>query len=377
MSLAVYALSADPITKGHVDVIERAAKVFDKLIVAIGINLKKNYTFTLMERTFLAQQSLAHLKNVSVLSFEGLLVDFAYEVGATVLVRGVRNTKDLEFEQNLCWLGGSQKLELETVLLFTKPELTQVSSSAVKELQSGQGLIHDYVPLGVKQALEQKLSSQFFLGITGEIGVGKTYVAGQLAELAHRAGIEVHQIELDGLGHEILEQLTEPKYHQLRAELVTRFGTEICPTNGKISRQVLGEIVFNDPVKLAVLNKLMRAPILVKLRRASYGKKGLILISGALLAEAEMLPLVNNQVLLVTATTKDQHQRLTKRGLTSAQISIRVQAQATTAQKQKLINHAISQDRFGQLWTIVSDQTLSQTLPEIFKSIKTKMKSKT
>ncbi len=365
MSLAVYALSADPITKGHLDVIERAAKLFDRLVVAIGINLSKTYTFTLEERTALAQKSVAHLSNVTVQSFEGLLVDFAYEVGATVLVRGVRDTKDLDFERNLCWLGGGQKLELETVLLFTRAELTQVSSSAVKELQLGQGLIHDYVPLVVKQALERRLSHQVFLGVTGEIGVGKTYVASELVKLAQSVGIPVHHIELDALGHEILEHLPEPKYQILRDELVKQFGAEI-QSRGKISRQALAKIVFADPAKLAILNELMRTPLLVRLRRASYGKQGLIVVSAALLAESELLSFVNNQVVLVTASKSAQQERLAARGLTAEEIALRLKAQAGTDEKQQLIKAAIAHERFGELYTFENSEAIDASLPKLF-----------
>jgi len=370
MSLAVYALSADPITFGHMDIIERAAGLFDELVVAIGVNLEKSYTFSLSERTDLARQSLAHLKNVQVKSFEGLLVDFAYEIGATVLVRGVRDTKDLEYERNLAWLGGSQKLPLETVLLFTKPELTQVSSGAVKELQLGQGLIHEYVPLVVKQALEKKLSQQIFLGVTGEIGAGKSFIAEGLVKLAMAEGISAHHIDLDKLGHEILADLIEPKYQSLRADLVKNFGIEIQTEDGKISREKLGQQVFSDPAKLATLNQLMKAPISVRLRKATYGKKGLIILSAAILAESGLLPLVNNRLVLVEVSSKNQLERLELRGLNSEQISARLNSQDNNQVKKHLISAEISQARFGQIWQIVSDDKISETLPQLFKELK-------
>lgn len=366
MSLAVYALSADPITKGHLDVIERAAKLFDQLVVAIGINLNKSYTFNLTERTELAEKSLAHISNVTVKSFEGLLVDFAYEVGATVLVRGIRDTKDFDYERNLYLLGGGQKLDLETVFLFTRSELTQISSSAVKELQLGQGLIHEYVPLVVKQALEKRLSNQIFLGVTGEIGVGKTYVTEKLMDLANAADLPVHHVELDVLGHEILEQLSEPKYQAIRAEMIKHFGTEIQTESGTISRPALAEKVFADPDKLAVLNELMRAPLLVRLRRASYGKQGLIILSAALLAENNLLSFVNNQVVLVTAPRELQKSRLKMRGLSDLQISERLSAQATTARKQALIEAAISRERFGHLEIFENTDQNEATIQKLF-----------
>lgn len=370
MSRAVYALSADPITFGHLDIIERAAGLFDELIVAIGINLEKNYTFSLAERTELAEKSLTHLKNVKVQAFEGLLVDFAYEIGATVLVRGIRDTKDLEFERNLAWLGGSQKLALETVLLFTKPELTQVSSGAVKELQLGQGLIHEYVPLVVKQALERKISQQVFLGITGEIGAGKSFLAAELVKLARSSGLEAHHLDLDLLGHEILAELSEPKYLLLRAEFKKYFGEEIQTETGEISRPKLAELVFQNPAKLVKLNQLMRAPISVRLRKATYGKKGLIILSAAILAESGLLPLVNNQMILVNVAADVQKDRLSQRGLDSDQISTRLKSQASNLEKKQLILAEISRAKFGQLWEITSDDKISIALPNLFVALK-------
>ena len=96
MTRALYALSGDPITHGHLDIITRAAKAFDQLIVAIGVNRLKNYLFTLEEREEMARRSLVNLKNVKVMSFTGLLVDFAYENNVDVIVKGVRTNQDFE-----------------------------------------------------------------------------------------------------------------------------------------------------------------------------------------------------------------------------------------------------------------------------------------
>jgi pantetheine-phosphate adenylyltransferase len=369
MSTAVYALSADPITFGHLDIIARAAKLFDTLVVAIGINPKKNYTFSLAERTQLARESVKGFSNVRVESFEGLLVDFAYEIGASVLVRGVRNQKDFEFEKTLCWLGDGQKLGLETVLFITKPELTGISSSAVKELQSGQGLIHEYVPLVVKQNLEKVLSHQYLVGITGEIGVGKSFVADELVKLARETGQEAHNIELDALGHEILEELSEPKYQQLRVELIQKLGAEIADPDGKIIRKKLAEVVFGDPAKMQLLNDLMRSPLLVRLRKVIYGKKGLLFLNGAILAEAGWLPLVNNHVILVTADQATQQHRLEKRGLTAAQIDRRLASQAKAKNKLMAIQAAIEAAQFGQVWEVESTSALTAQLPSLLRKL--------
>jgi pantetheine-phosphate adenylyltransferase len=125
---AIYAFSGDPITFGHIDIIERAAKVFTKVLVCIGSNPDKKYMFTLEQRLQMAQDALSSIKNVDVKSFSGLLVDFAFEQNISVIIKGVRNTTDFEYENTLHAVGESQKLGIETFILFAKPQLAHVSS---------------------------------------------------------------------------------------------------------------------------------------------------------------------------------------------------------------------------------------------------------
>jgi len=254
--LVVYAFSGDPITYGHLDLIKRAQQLFPKIIVAIGTNPDKNYTFTHRERTRLAQQALAHLRDVTVEGFEGLIVDFAYEQGAQAIIKGVRDPQDFQYEQTLNSISQSQHHGIETVILFAKPELAHVSSSAVKALQTSQGLVHDYVPLNVKVALEKKLSHQVLIGITGEIASGKSYVAEQLVIWGQAQGQIIHNIELDHLAHQIQSERKEPQYQAIRSEIVKNFGKSVQNNDGTINRKALGEKVFADPQKLVQFTTL-------------------------------------------------------------------------------------------------------------------------
>ncbi len=370
MSKAIYAFSGDPITYGHVDVVQRAAKIFDQVIVAIGVNPDKKYMFSLEARTEMASHSLRHLKNVKVVSFTGLLVDFAYEQGAEVIVKGVRDTKDFEYERYLNQLGESQKLGMETVLLFADPKLAHISSSSVKAIQKEQGLIHEYVPMLVKSKLEKKMSEQIIISVTGEIGVGKSFVCQKLVELGKEQGLEVHHIELDHLAHDIYERLTETGYAKVRQQLTKEFGEKIKNPAGTINRKILGEIVFHDEDKLAALNKIMYTPILVRLRRELYGKKGLILLNAALIAESDMAYLSNNNVILVKADEKIQRQRLEARDLTVEQIKTRLASQYDFAKKKQELEKIIRRDHQGQLWIVESNgrkvvQDLKQFLADI------------
>lgn len=349
MRKAIYAFSGDPITVGHINIIERAAVLFDELIVAIGVNPAKNYLFTLAKRQAMAATSLQHLSNVHVSAFTGLLVDYAYEVGASVIVRGARTEEDLLYERNLYWLGDSQQQNIDTIVLFARQDLAHVSSSAVKEIQLAQGFVQDYVPLSVKQQLEKKISGQYLVGITGEPGVGKNFVAEALVKQAKAQSLAAHHLDLDILGHAIFEQINEPKYRTLRSELKTVFGNTIFTAAGQVDRSVLAQQVFADEHKRQLLNQQMAKPLLTKLRQALFGKRGLIIVNGALLAEFNWLGLVNNQVILVTTSKSQQQAWLQQRGWSAQQIKARKHAQDGFVQKQKIIVAASKAARYG--WT--------------------------
>lgn len=358
MTRALYALSGDPITHGHLDIIKRAAKAFDQLIVAIGINPLKDYLFTLEEREEMAHRTLAKLKNVKVASFTGLLVDFAYENNVDFIIKGVRTNQDYEYEHNLHLMSESQRLGIDTFLLFTRAELAHISSSAVKEIQNDQGLIQDFVSPYVKQCLEKKLSKQFIIGLTGEIGSGKSYVGKQLVKMARNDDVLAHNIELDQIAQQIQEDLSEEKYKLVRQDIIKNFGAEVCKVDGSIDRKALGEIVFANSKKLAKLNKIMHTPILVRLRKELKNKEGLIILNAALLAETEMMDLSNYNLILLNVDEETQEQRLIERGLSKDQIKRRLASQYNYAKKKKIIEQAIADHHHGQLF-ILENSTIN------------------
>jgi pantetheine-phosphate adenylyltransferase len=360
MSKAIYAFSGDPITYGHIDIILRAADVFDELVVAIGVNPDKQYLFSLEERTQLAQEALQGMPKITVTSFEGLLIDFAYEIGADVIVKGVRNPSDFEYEAGLYHLGESQELGIDTFILIARPELAHISSSAAKQIQKEQGLIHEYVPLNVKQALEAKLSQQYIVAVTGEIGAGKSYVSEQFIKLGREQDIQVHHIDLDYVTHQIYQDLPQPKYKQIRETIAQEFGPEVKNQDGSINRKLLGEIVFNDYTKLRRLNQIMEQPLLVRIRRELYGKQGLILLNAALIVEAGMTFLSNNHVCLIKTDQKSQKQRLAQRNLNDEQIQRRLDSQYTFQEKLKSLQELIKTENFGHSWVIDNSAQASQ-----------------
>lgn len=151
--VAAYSGSFDPITLGHNDIMHRAARMFPRLIVAVGHNVAKNPRFSLEERVELIRESTKDLKNVEVMGFSGLVVDFARENGVTVLVRGVRTVGDVDYEKQMAVMNRDLFAELDTVMLTPAPEYAHLSSSLVRELTSLGAPVEKLVPPAVIPAL--------------------------------------------------------------------------------------------------------------------------------------------------------------------------------------------------------------------------------
>lgn len=154
---AIYPGTFDPITNGHIDIITRASKMFDRVILAIAASPSKKPMFDLNERVALAQQAIAHLDNVEVVGFSDLMVNFAHDRQATILIRGLRAVADFEYEMQLAHMNRHLMPELESVFLMPSKEWSFISSSLVKEVARHQGDVTDFLPPNVHQALMEKL----------------------------------------------------------------------------------------------------------------------------------------------------------------------------------------------------------------------------
>ena len=153
--VAVYAGSFDPVTNGHLDLIERACPLFDEVIAAVGVNQRKPAAFSVADRLEMLRDVTSHLPNVRVDSFEGLLVDYAQAQGARAIIRGLRAVADFDYEVQQVLMNRQLRAEIETVFLITSSEYSFISSSLVKEVALLGGSVDALVPPIVQARLRQ------------------------------------------------------------------------------------------------------------------------------------------------------------------------------------------------------------------------------
>ncbi len=152
--IAVVPGSFDPITLGHVDIIERASKMFDKVVVVVARNAEKTYMFTESERLAIAKAAIDHIENAQAVFCDGIVAELAAELGAVALVKGIRDSKDLEYEAYIAKVNKGIAPEIETVLLCADESVKSVSSTAVRKLISYGMPVEKYVGSKIAQAIK-------------------------------------------------------------------------------------------------------------------------------------------------------------------------------------------------------------------------------
>ena len=159
MNIGVYPGSFDPITFGHLDIIKRSAKLFDRLIVAVLSNPKKSPLFSVEERIHMIRDSVNDIPNIEIDSFEGLLVDFARLKKARVIVKGLRAVSDFEYELQMALMNKKLDSDIETIFIMTSSKYSYLSSSVVKEVSSHGGCVASLVPPSVESRLRKVFNS--------------------------------------------------------------------------------------------------------------------------------------------------------------------------------------------------------------------------
>ncbi len=160
MKIAVYPGSFDPITLGHLDVIKRGAKVFDKVIVGVLVNVNKNGLFDIEERVELIKKATKDIPNVEVLSFNGLLIDFIKQCNATVILKGLRALSDFEYEFQMALMNNKLDSNIETLFMMTSAQYSYLSSSAIKQVAKFNGNLKGLVPDEVIPDIVEKINSR-------------------------------------------------------------------------------------------------------------------------------------------------------------------------------------------------------------------------
>jgi len=156
MNVVVYPGSFNPITNGHTDLVTRAARVFPKVIVAIAESPHKKPLFSLEERISLSRNQMAHLANVEVVGFSNLLVEFVQQIGATIIIRGLRAVSDFEYEFQLASMNRHLAPKVETLFLTPDEDFSFISSSLVKEIARLDGDVSEFVAREVQQAMQKR-----------------------------------------------------------------------------------------------------------------------------------------------------------------------------------------------------------------------------
>ncbi|MDA8227523.1 MAG: pantetheine-phosphate adenylyltransferase [Desulfitobacterium hafniense] len=156
MGIAIYPGTFDPVTNGHLDILSRAVQVFDQVIIAVAAESNKSPLFSLSERIELLKEATADVPRVSVMSFEGLTVEFARGCNAVAIIRGLRALSDFEYEFQLALMNKKLAPDIETVFLMTKADYSFISSSAIKWAASLNGSVSEFVSSHVEKALLKK-----------------------------------------------------------------------------------------------------------------------------------------------------------------------------------------------------------------------------
>ena len=345
MKKAIYALSADPITKGHLDVILRASEMFDEVIVGIGDNPNKNYTLSKSERLSITKNVLKKYTNISVHHFTGALVDFSNKMGANIIIRGLRNINDFQYEQELAAINKSLKPNLETCFIFSEPNKFHISSSSSKSIIKEFFPSSEYLPFESKKALEKAINNQSYIGITGLMGTGKSYIAEELAKSDN-----IHNVDLDLLCHTVYDE-TNQEYEFVRNNIINAFGT--------LDRKIIGKMVFNDDEKMKELNDIFREPLKLLIREHCRNLKGLILINGATLVAENFLDIINNQLIIVTAKEEIRFERCLKGRDIKKEVLIERDKKMIPFETQvKLVKEKIEKDNYGELIILSNEENL-------------------
>jgi pantetheine-phosphate adenylyltransferase len=359
---AVYPLSADPLHNGHLHNIGVAANsgMFEKVYVALGNNCNKKYLFSLDERLSLVRKTVYSNgfanDRIVVEPFFGILRNYAREKGAGFIIRGCRNSSDWDYEEVLSDYNG--EYGLQTLVLPAPKELRNLSSTYLKSIAIEGGLVHDLVHPSVKQALEEKLRGISLIGVTGNMGAGKTTFCQRLVEYSQATKeLEVSHIDFDRLVHSLYFG-DSPLNSEVRQQIKESFGEDVFSSQ-ELNRKKLAGLVFGDEGKRKELSRILLVPSMIQLEEELRRRKGIVLVDAAYFTEYNMLPLVNNNVILVNCSEKERFRRVLERdGMGSEELIAKTKAQHSQDLKRKIILEAQKKSEHGFFYEVDSEEEI-------------------
>lgn len=349
---AIIAGSFDPITYGHVDIIERTSRIFDEVYVSIGQNPDKHCLFSVEERKNFIVNAIKHIPNILVTSYEGMLSEYAYSLNIDCIVRGIRSGSEYDNEHTLSRFNRKLK-NIDTLLLPTSDKYSHISSSLVKSIVKEYGFVNDYVPLKVKEALEERLLGIRFYGITGGSGVGKSTFS---KKLSNEISDNTIHIDLDKFAHEIYDGI-EPYELACKEKLGLYFGKNIFNEDMTINRKELASIVFSNKTHLAVLNEVLKPAMRHKFYKSIYGLKDtIVLVDGATLLESGLISHLNNNCIILECDSDIAMERIMQRdNISLGYARSRIESQSDSGYKTNLIDKLIDESSHG--YSVIIDNT--------------------
>jgi dephospho-CoA kinase len=230
------------------------------------------------------------------------------------------------------------------------------------------GEIHQSVGILVKSALEKKLKKQVLIGISGGVGAGKSTVARILVQELQAKNIPAQSIDLDILGHEVLEAKT-PIELEVKQKILAKFGSSILDNNQNIDRSKLAQKSFSDKQNLKFLTDLIHPLVLLKLRQKLQNKTGVIFVESGIWEEYELSYICNHTMILLESSPQKVSQRLLKKGLGLADIEQRLVNQLDYNGKKSTLQNLIQKDDYGTIWDLKTDQIDQQEIQNLIQKI--------
>ncbi len=313
---AIYPLSGDPVHNGHLHNLTVAvnSRFFDEVYFSLGNNPAKKSLFSPEERLDLARKvvysSGLDTSKIKVELFNGMLRNHARRNGIDYIIRGSRNSADFDYEMFLSDF--NLEYGLQTFVIPSTKENRMISSGTVKAIVTEGGLVEEYVHPAVKQSLEERLRNLSLIGVTGNMGSGKSTFCREMVEYAlQNSDLELNHIDLDKMIHSIYKG-NDPMNYEVEEKIKEKFGDGIFDGE-ELNRKKLAGIVFNDDEKRYELSRILSIPTRITLEDELQKRSGIVLLDAAYLVEYNLLSWVNNNVILVNCDDEERYDRVLRR----------------------------------------------------------------